>query len=273
MRGRPGALHLAAPPSSRDPDPVVDRRTRTTAPRPGRSPRRSPRDRAAAPRRGHRRALPRQRPGGGARAALADAGMPYRHARRQRFFDLREVKQALMMRGAAVRQIVGEPLFKTVSDVLRSLGWTQDAPEAAGRRPRPLGVANALMGLAEHAPRRDDAPRVRRRALRRQAAQHEPTMRRSPSPRCTRRRASSGRASTSSALSEGLLPISYAQRPRPRSTRSAACSTSGSPGHGERLTICRGRGRGQGRGRRAPSRFLEELRTRTRVRCRTGRTA
>jgi DNA helicase-2/ATP-dependent DNA helicase PcrA len=64
--------------------------------------------------------------------ALGDVGVSYQIRGSKRFFDLPEVKQAVMSLRAASVSIVGEPLFKSVSDVLRSLGWSQAAPEAPG---------------------------------------------------------------------------------------------------------------------------------------------
>ncbi|MDQ1598071.1 MAG: ATP-dependent helicase UvrD/PcrA, partial [Microbacteriaceae bacterium] len=58
-------------------------------------------------------------------AALTDSRVSFQLRGGTRFFEQREVKQALMMLKGAVVGATREPLFKTVSDVLRSLGWTQ----------------------------------------------------------------------------------------------------------------------------------------------------
>ena len=78
--------------------------------------------------------------------ALGDAGVSYLIRGAKRFFDLPEVKQAVMQLRAASVSIVGEPLFKSVSDVLRSLGWSQTAPEAPRFGARPVGVAQRADG-------------------------------------------------------------------------------------------------------------------------------
>ncbi|MGV8884627.1 MAG: ATP-dependent helicase [Microbacteriaceae bacterium] len=143
-------------------------------------------------------------------AALDDAGVSYLLRGGTRFFDLREVKEAIMMLKGASLSIVGEPLFKTVSDVLRSLGWTQDAPETRGAVRDRWDSLNALMGLAEEVPAGTTLREFIADVIERQAGQHEPT------------RSAVTLATLHSAkglewdnvylvgLSEGLVPISYA---------------------------------------------------------------
>lgn len=109
-------------------------------------------------------------------AALTDVGVSFQLRGGTRFFELQEVKQALMMLKGAVVGATREPLFKTVSDVLRSLGWTQNPPETRGAVRDRWESLNALMGLAEAS-----APDTALRAFvdelfERSATQHEPTM-------------------------------------------------------------------------------------------------
>lgn len=143
-------------------------------------------------------------------AALDDAGVSYVLRGGARFFDLKEVKEAIMMlRGASI-SIIDEPLFKTVSDVLRSLGWTQEAPTARGALRDRWESLNALMALAEEAPEGTTLKDFVSDLLERQAGQHEPN------------RSAVTLATLHSAkglewesvylvgLSEGLVPISYA---------------------------------------------------------------
>ncbi|MGV8969337.1 MAG: ATP-dependent helicase [Microbacteriaceae bacterium] len=144
-------------------------------------------------------------------AALTDAGVTYLLRGGTRFFDLREIKEAIMMLKGASVSIVGEPLFKTVSDVLRSLGWTQDAPEVRGAVRDRWEALNALMALAEQARPATTLKEFVAELLERQVGQHEPT------------RSAVTLATLHSAkglewdsvhlvgLSEGLVPISYAK--------------------------------------------------------------
>ncbi|MBC7589481.1 MAG: ATP-dependent helicase [Salinibacterium sp.] len=191
--------------------------------------------------------------------ALGDAGVPYLVRGSSRFFDQREVKEALMLlRGATVNTAV-EPLFKTVSDVLRSIGWSQEPPETRGAVRDRWDSLNALMHLAEEAPVGTTLRQFVDELFERQTGQHEPTM------------AAVTLATLHSAkglewdsvylvgLAEGLVPISYAKDPLAieeerrllyvgvtRARRSLALSWSTSPQQGRA-------------GQRSPSRFLAEL--------------
>jgi len=191
--------------------------------------------------------------------ALADAGVPYVVRGATRFFEQREVKEALMLlRGATINTAV-EPLFKTVSDVLRSIGWSQEPPELRGAVRDRWESLNALMHLAEEAPAETTLKQFVDELFERQAGQHEPT------------RSAVTLATLHSAkglewesvflvgLAEGLVPISYAKDAAAvdeerrllyvgitRARRSLALSWSSAPQQGRA-------------GQRSPSRFLAEL--------------
>ena len=109
-------------------------------------------------------------------AALTDAGVSFQLRGGTRFFEQQEVKQALMMLKGAVVAATSEPLFKTVSDVLRSLGWTQDPPESRGAIRDRWESLNALMGLAEESVAGTSLRSFVDELFERSASQHEPTM-------------------------------------------------------------------------------------------------
>jgi DNA helicase-2/ATP-dependent DNA helicase PcrA len=144
-------------------------------------------------------------------AALTTLGVPYLVRGATRFFELREIKEALMMFKGASVSIVGEPLFKTVSDVLRSLGWTQDAPEARGAVRDRWESLNALMGLAEQTPAGTTLKDFVDDLFERQAAQHEPTLSAVTIATLHSAKGLEWDSVHLVGLSEGLVPITYAK--------------------------------------------------------------
>jgi DNA helicase-2/ATP-dependent DNA helicase PcrA len=142
--------------------------------------------------------------------ALTQAGVPYRIHGAKRFFDQPEVKQAVLALRAASVTVSGEPLFKSVSDVLRSLGWTQSPPEAAGAVRDRWESLNALMTLADQAPAGTTFRRFTDELLERQAGQHEPTVRAVTLATLHSAKGLEWDEVHIVGLSEGLVPISYA---------------------------------------------------------------
>jgi len=196
-------------------------------------------------------------------AALTEVGVSSQVRGTTRFFDLREVKQAVLQLRAASISISGEPLFKSVSDVLRSLGLTARPPEGAGVLRNRWESLNALMTLADQAPHDTTFRQFTDQLLERQATHHEPAV------------AAVTLATLHSAkglewdevyvvgLAEGLVPISYAKTSEQideerrllyvgitRARRALSLSWAASGANGVQT--------------RARSRFLEELDTHTR---------
>lgn len=142
--------------------------------------------------------------------ALHERGISSHVRGARRFFDLPEVKQAVMQLRAASVSISGEPLFKSVSDVLRGLGWSAEPPPAAGAVRERWDSLDTLMRLVDEAPRGATFKQFTDDLLARQQSQNEPA------------RAAITLATLHSAkglewesvhllgVSEGLLPISYA---------------------------------------------------------------
>ena len=147
-------------------------------------------------------------------AALGDAGIASRLQGGTRFFDQREIKEALMLlRGATVTTAAAEPLFKTVSDVLRSIGWTQDAPETRGAVRDRWESLNALMTLAEEAPDATTLKEFVTDLFDRQQGQHEPTLSAVTLATLHSAKGLEWDSVYLVGLSEGLVPISYAKTP------------------------------------------------------------
>jgi DNA helicase-2/ATP-dependent DNA helicase PcrA len=191
--------------------------------------------------------------------ALGDAGVPYVVRGAKRFFDQREVKEALMLlRGATVNTAI-EPLFKTVSDVLRSIGWSQDPPEARGAVRDRWDSLNALMHLAEETPAGTTLKQFVDDLFERQVGQHEPTMSAVTLATLHSAKGLEWDSVYLVGLAEGLVPISYAKDAAAideerrllyvgvtRARRNLALSWSTSQQQGRA-------------GQRSPSRFLADL--------------
>ncbi|GAA1741242.1 UvrD-helicase domain-containing protein [Microcella frigidaquae] len=108
-------------------------------------------------------------------SALSRHGVPVQSRADSRYFDQPEVRQAIMLlRGASI-SITDEPLFKSVSDVLRGVGWRQDPPAGGGAERARWEALNALLTLAEEAPAGTTLPDFVRELQRRQEQKHAPT--------------------------------------------------------------------------------------------------
>lgn len=188
--------------------------------------------------------------------ALSDAGVSTVVRGGVRFFDQPDVKRALLMLKGSTIVESQAPLFKTVSDVLRSLGWTQDPPESRGAVRERWESLNAIMALAEAQPAGTDLGAFVTEIHERAAAHHEPTMAAVTLATLHSAKGLEWHTVHLVGVSEGLVPISYA-------TTDAALDE-------ERrllyvgLTRARRRlhvtwSQSSQRGERAPSRFLAEL--------------
>lgn len=192
-------------------------------------------------------------------AALTDAGVPSAVRGATRFFDQREVKEALMLlRGASVSTADG-PIVKTASDVLRSIGWSVEPPEARGAVRDRWDSLNALMRLAEEASAGLTLRQFVDELFERQQGQHEPTMQAVTLATLHSAKGLEWDSVYLVGLAEGLVPISYATEPaaieeerrllyvgvtRARRRLALSWSLSGTQGRG---------------GGRRPSRFLADL--------------
>ncbi|MFB6611822.1 ATP-dependent helicase [Agromyces sp. NPDC056379] len=195
--------------------------------------------------------------------ALDEVGVASRVRGASRFFDQPEVREAVHALRAAALTVAGEPLFKSVSDVLRALGWSAQAPDGPGAVRARWESLNAIARLVDDAPPgttfRMFADELRARA----EAQHEPTV------------AAVTLATMHSAkglewdqvhivgLTEGMLPIAYAKSFDAIDEERRLLYV-GITRARRRLELSWPRQGGGYRGEREPSRFLQELGTRTR---------
>ncbi|WP_435870921.1 3'-5' exonuclease [Leifsonia williamsii] len=142
--------------------------------------------------------------------ALGDLGISYRIHGSKRFFDLPEVRQAIMTLRAASVAATDEPLFKSVSDVLRTLGWSVQPPEGRGAVRDRWESLNAIMRLVDEQPPGTTFRRFTDELLARQAGQHEPTLSAVTLATLHAAKGLEWESVHLIGLSEGLVPISYA---------------------------------------------------------------
>lgn len=194
--------------------------------------------------------------------ALEEVGVASRVRGAARFFDQPEVREAVHALRAAALTIAGEPLFKSVSDVLRGLGMTAQAPEGPGAVRARWESLNAIARLVDDAPPgttfRMFADDLRARA----EAQHEPTVSAVTLATLHSAKGLEWDEVFIVGLNEGMLPIAYAKGFDAIDEERRLLYV-GITRARRRLELSWAR-RGGHRGEREPSRFLLELGTRTR---------
>ncbi len=179
MRGRPGALHLlpAERPSRSDPVPIVREYRDDVAEAHGVAaaiaqqladgidPRR-----IAVLYRAHAQSAEIVR-------SLADRGIASSVLGGRRFFDLPEVRQAVMELRAATVAPIETSFVDTVRDILRARGLTDEPPEAGGALRDAWEARAAVLRLAEEAPPGTTLRGFTDELMVRAKAQDEPAMR------------------------------------------------------------------------------------------------
>lgn len=195
--------------------------------------------------------------------ALDEVGVSSRVRGGVRFFDRPEVREAVHSLRAAALTIAGEPLFKSVSDVLRSLGWTVQPPDGPGAVRARWESLNAIARLVDDAPRgttfREFADELRARA----EAQHEPTVSAVTLATLHSAKGLEWDEVFIVGLTEGMLPIAYAKTFDAIDEERRLLYV-GITRARRRLSLSWPRGGGGQRGEREPSRFLQEFGTRSR---------
>ncbi len=200
--------------------------------------------------------------------ALASAGIGYQLRGGERFFQRREVRDALLQLRAAARTQGDEDVPQQVRDVLASLGYTAVAPQNSGAVREKWESLAALVGLADELNRVRGADTFTLQLFvaeleERAASQHAPTVQGVTLASLHSAKGLEWDAVFLVGLSEGLMPISFADTQeavdeerrllyvgitRARVHLAMSWSTSRSPG---------------GRANRKPSRFLDALRPAT----------
>jgi DNA helicase-2/ATP-dependent DNA helicase PcrA len=194
--------------------------------------------------------------------AFADAGISTRQLGGTKFFDLDVVKRAVLELRSAALASPRQPLFQSVSDVLRGIGWTLEAPEGGGAVRERWEALTALVELADQAVPGTTLSTFAQELLERQAAQHEPTVSAVVLSTLHGAKGLEWESVHLVGLSEGLMPISHA-RGFAAIDEERRLLYVGITRARRRLALSWAREglRGQ---LREPSRFLAELRTGTR---------
>lgn len=200
--------------------------------------------------------------------ALASAGIGYQLRGGERFFARKEVRDAILQLRAATRAVAEtaspEPLGQLVRDIVASLGYTEAAPHSGGALRERWESLAALVALADELvisrggqfTLSDFVNELQERSL----AQHAPTVQGVTLASLHAAKGLEWDAVFLVGLSEGLMPISFADSPesvdeerrllyvgitRAREHLFLSWSTARTPG---------------GRANRKPSRFLDGLR-------------
>ncbi len=148
--------------------------------------------------------------------ALADRGIGYLVRGGDRFFQRKEVKQAvLLLRGAGRAVEPDQKLPEMVRDVLISAGWSHEPPAARGAARERWESLQALVALADDLFKRLEAtlPQFIQELDERASAQHAPTVEGVTLASLHAAKGLEWDAVFLAGLSEGLLPISLAETP------------------------------------------------------------
>lgn len=174
----------------------------------------------------------------------------------RKFFDLPEVRQALMALRAASVAPLETGFLATVRDVLRSIGLTDEPPAAGGALRDAWEARAALLRLAEEAPEGTDLRAFTDDLQARAKDQHEPATRTVTLATLHAAKGLEWDHVYLIGVSEGLLPISYAQtfEAVDEERRLAYVGVTRAA-----RTLSVSWSRGRGRSERTPSRFLREI--------------
>lgn len=146
-------------------------------------------------------------------AALAERQIAATVLGGKRFFDLPEVRQALLELRAATVAPLETSFLPTVRDILRRSGLTDEAPPAGGAVRDAWEARAAILRLAEEAPAGTTLRAFTDDLLARAKDQHEPSLRTVTLATLHAAKGLEWHHVHLVGLAEGLLPISYATTP------------------------------------------------------------
>lgn len=198
-------------------------------------------------------------------SALAQRGIAASVLGGKRFFDLPEVRQAVMALRAASVAPIETSFLATVRDILRGFGLTDDPPPAGGALRDAWEARSAVLRLAEDAPEGTSLRAFTDDLMARGRDQHEPSLRTVTLATLHAAKGLEWDHVHLVGLSEGLLPISYATGfDAIDEERRLAYVGITRAGRTLSMSWARQSGSGTGPSRpRQPSRFLQEIGTDT----------
>nr|WP_309127984.1 ATP-dependent helicase [Microbacterium sp.] len=193
--------------------------------------------------------------------ALAERGIATSVLGGTRFFDMPEVRQAVLgLRGAAVSP-TDAGFLPNVRDVLRSLGLTDEPPAAGGAQRDGWEARRAILRLAEDAPAGTTLRQFADDLMARAKDQHEPELRTVTLSTLHAAKGLEWPHVFLTGWAEGLLPISYATTFE-QIDEERRLAYVGITRAARTLTVSWSRS--AGRGERSASRFLAEIGTTSR---------
>jgi len=143
--------------------------------------------------------------------ALAKRGIEYSVRGGERFFNRPEIQQA--MQGVRAEAVIatGKSLHHAVSDICRSLGWQAQEPKESGAVRERWGALNAFIGILDEMPEGSTLADFARELDERKRSQHEPVQASVTLSTIHAVKGLEWPVVFVAGLSEGYLPISYAQ--------------------------------------------------------------
>ncbi len=198
-------------------------------------------------------------------SALAQRGIAASVLGGKKFFDLPEVRQAVMALRAASVAPIETSFLATVRDILRGFGLTDDPPPAGGALRDAWEARAAVLRLAEDAPEGTTLRAFTDDLMARGRDQHEPSLRTVTLATLHAAKGLEWEHVHLVGLSEGLLPISYATG-FDAIDEERRLAYVGITRAGRTLSVSWAEQSGSGSGAsrpRQPSRFLQEIGTGT----------